>query len=64
MAQQNDFDILTFSETWFNSSVSNPTAHLDDYSVYGLDRSGKNGGGVCAYLKTNFKLKTFKASTD
>ena len=49
MARQHVYDILSFSETWFNSSVSNARVHLDGYKLFRLDRLRKIGGGVCAY---------------
>ena len=48
MALQNNFDILTFSETWFNSSVTNASVELEGYKLYRLDRLGKIGAGVRA----------------
>ena len=48
MALQNNFDILTFS--WFNSLVTNASVELEDYKLYRLDRLGKIGAGVYAYI--------------
>ena len=51
MALQKSFDILTFSETWFNSTTTNASVEIDGYSIYRLDRLRKIGAGVCAYVK-------------
>ena len=39
MALQKSFDILTFSETWFNSTTTNASVEIDGYSIlwYPLD---------------------------
>ena len=38
LALERDFDILTISETLFNSSVSNSIVEIPGYKVYRLDR--------------------------
>ena len=63
MALEKNFDILSFSETWFNTSVSNASVHLDGYNIFRLDRLRKKGGGVCAYVKSSLKVKTLKDLT-
>ena len=63
MASKKDFDVLSFSETWFNSTVSNASIEIEGYRVYRLDRIGKTGGGVCAYIKNNLKAKILKDLT-
>ena len=50
-----DLDVLTISETWFNSTVTNTEVELQGYKLLPLDRLHKTGGGVCAYLKNNIK---------
>ena len=64
MARNNNFDILSFSETWFDLSVSNAGVHLDGYKIFRLDRprakAKSKGGGVCAYVKTTLKAKVVK----
>ena len=64
MARNNNFDILSFSETWFDPSVSNAGVHLDGYKIFRLDRprtkAKSKGGGVCAYVKTTLKAKVVK----
>ena len=47
-----DFDVLCFSETWFNESISNEQLCIDEYSIFRKDRmDGKRGGGVCIFVK-------------
>ena len=46
MAKAKEFDILSFSETWFNTTVSNVSIEINGYKVHRLDRIGKAGGGV------------------
>ena len=64
MARNNNFDILSFSETWFVPSVSNAGVHLDGYEIFRLDRprtkAKSKGGGVCAHVKTTLKVKVVK----
>ena len=60
MTLQNDFDILTISESWFNSSVPNASVHIEGYKLHRLDRLRKTGGGVCAYIKDSLKTKPLK----
>jgi DNA-binding GntR family transcriptional regulator len=64
MVFEKDFDILTISETWFNSSVSNASVALDGYKLYRLDRLRKVGGGVCAYIRNNLKAKILNHQRD
>ena len=56
LALERDFDILTISETWFNSSVTNSAVEIPGYKVFRLDRLGKAGAGVCAHLKSTLKV--------
>lgn len=60
MVSEKDFDILTISETWFNSSVTNTSVALDGYKLYRLDRRWKVGRGACAYIKSNLKAKILR----
>ena len=51
----NNIDILTISETWLNSTVTNSEIAIENYKIYRLDRLHKKGGGVCAHIKKNLK---------
>ena len=61
---ERDFDILTISETWFNSSVTNSVVEIPGYKVFRLDRLGKAGAGVCAHVKSTLKVKVLKDLTE
>ena len=60
MGLDKKFDILTISETWFNSTNTNASVEIDGYRIYRLDRLGKAGAGVCAYVKNGFKVNVLK----
>ena len=57
--RQNFIEIkeMTFSETWFNSSVTNASVELEGYKLYRLDRLGKIGADVCAHIKITLKAE-------
>lgn len=63
LSLEKDYDILTFSETWFNTSVTNASVALEGYNIFRLDRIRKSGGGVCAYVKASLKVKVLKDLT-
>lgn len=56
----NKIDVLTISETWLNSTVTNGEIAIEDYKIHRLDRLYKKGGGVCAYIKKNVKATVLK----
>ena len=64
LALERDFDILTISETWFNSSVSNSIVEIPGYKVYRLDRLGKAGAAVCCQVKSTLKFKVLQDLTE
>ena len=53
-------DILALSETWINSSTTNAEIKIQEYNIYRLDRKNKKGGGVCIYVRNDFKRKVLK----
>ena len=53
-------DMLALSETWLNSSTSNAEVEIQEYKIYKLDRKHKKGGGVCIYVRNDFKTKVLK----
>ena len=63
LALENDFDILSISDTWFNSSVTNASVEISGYRIVRLDRIGKTGAGVCAYVKSVLKVEVLKDLT-
>ena len=54
------FDVFTISETSLDKSITNSEIEFPRYSLHGLDRDGKRGGGVCAYVNQNVKCKPMK----
>ena len=57
LALENDLDILSISETWLNSSVTNASVEISGYRFFRLDRIGKTGAGVCVYVKSVLKVE-------
>ena len=52
------FDVLTFSETWLDESISDNEVKLDGYNMFRRDRLGNcQGGGVLIYLRDNLPEK-------
>ena len=48
------FDILSFSETWLNPSVSSNDLHIQSFNKHERkDRVGVSRGGVLIYVKEN-----------
>ena len=54
---QNEFDVLTLSETWLNSSITNLELEIPGYNFYRIDRNTKTGGGVGVYVLQTYKVK-------
>ena len=63
LALENDFDILSISETWFNSSVTNASVRISGYRIFRFDRIGKTGAGVCAYVTSALNVTVLKDLT-
>ena len=40
--------VLTLSDTWLNSSITDLEREIPGYDVYQVDRNTKSGGGVGA----------------
>ena len=57
LVSENDFDILTLSETWLNGSVDNSEISIPGYTIKRLDRQNKTGGGVCVFIKGIYKVR-------
>ena len=55
LAMKHKLDIFTVSETWLDDSVADIEVNFPGYTIYRLDRQGKRGGGVCAFVNENFK---------
>ena len=53
-----DIDIFTLSETWLNENVLDYEIQIPGFNIHRLDRSHKPGGGVCVYVKEQFKVQS------
>lgn len=47
----NDFDLFAVSETWLNSTWTDPELAIDNCTIYRYDRNDAKGGGVAIYIK-------------
>ena len=54
---QNKFDVLTLSETWLNSSITDLELEIPGYDLYRIDRNTKPGGEVGVYALQTYKVK-------
>ena len=48
-------DIFTISESWLDSSVSEADVEFPGYILRRLDRVKKHGGGVCAFVRREYR---------
>ncbi|RMC20151.1 hypothetical protein DUI87_00997 [Hirundo rustica rustica] len=53
MVQQQSYDVVAMTETWWDDSHSWSSA-LDGYKLFRRDRKGRRGGGVALYIKKAF----------
>ena len=60
MALEKKYDVLTILETWFNSTITNISVEIEGYQIFRLDRLGKSGAGVCAYVRHVLKGRILK----
>jgi len=56
-------DVITLSETWLNSNVSDVEINLTNYVVYRLDRCSR-GGGVAIYVSISLVSELIIPSVD
>ena len=59
-AAANKTDVITISETWLNTPVTNSEVSIDGYKLYRQDRLRKRGGGVCAYIRKDITVTVLK----
>ena len=54
-----DIDILPINETKFDANIKDGEVHLPGYDVVRKDResNGRNGGGVCTYVRSNINFQ-------
>ena len=49
-------DIFTVRETWLDNTASDLEVEFAGFNIYRLDREPKVGGGVCVFVKQDFKV--------
>ena len=54
-----NFDYICFTETWLNENVPDCLFKLPSYTSYRMDRTGRQGGGVCIYVKGTYDVERF-----
>ena len=59
-AAANKTDVITISETWLNTTLTNSEVSIDGYKLYRQDRLRKRGGGVCAYIRKDITVTVLK----
>ena len=52
--------MITISETWLNTTVTNSEVSIEGYKLYRQDRLCKRGGGVCAYIRKDITVTVLK----
>ncbi|TRZ10882.1 hypothetical protein HGM15179_016231 [Zosterops borbonicus] len=63
MVQQQSYDVVAITETWWNDSCSWSTA-LNGYRLFRRDRKGRRGGGVALYIKKAFDATDLETNED
>ena len=53
MASKSKAAVISITETWFDSSITDGEIHIDDYLVLHRDRN-RNSGGICVYIRNDF----------
>ena len=64
--QNFQIDIALITETWFTKKQRTEELNINGYSLFRRDRAGgRKGGGVCAYIKTDYNCTVldFSSST-
>ena len=60
LTDEQQYDILTISESWLNSTIKNSEVEIEGYKLLRLDRLSKRGGDVCVFTRNSLKTKTIK----
>ncbi|XP_071637527.1 uncharacterized protein [Temnothorax longispinosus] len=58
----NFFHVISVSETWLHSEVSDALVALDGYFLIRHDREGRRGGGVACFIHDSLKAKIVAVS--
>ena len=56
------FHIISISETWLRSFISDDLISFNNYFLIRNDRQGREGGGVACYIHNSLKAKVLAAS--
>ena len=60
LVNDENVDVLAISESRLKSSTTNAEVEILGYKIYRLDRKRKKGGGVCIYVRKEFKVTMLK----
>ena len=68
LIKNNDFDFAFLTESWLRSepdnTVSNNEIDIENYNIYRADRKHIVHGGVCAYVKQNYRCEQMLSYSD
>ena len=53
MASKSKAAVISITETWLDSSITDGEIHIDEYLVLHRDRN-RNSGGICVYIRNDF----------
>ncbi|XP_077258283.1 uncharacterized protein LOC143895191 [Temnothorax americanus] len=56
------FHVISVSETWLHSDVSDALVALDSYFLIRRDREGRRGGGVACFVHDSLRVKVIDVS--
>ena len=52
-----NFDVLTFTETWLDASLSNDDLKINGFDIFRRDRTSDRYGGILTYVRSNLISK-------
>ena len=58
----NNIDLMFFTETWLSSNISDAMISIDGYTSLRSDRSYSQGGGVALFYKNGLNIKVIEAN--
>ncbi len=58
--QDNDPDIMCFTETWLKDTVDSSVIHITNYTLVRKDRIYAQHGGVCLYIKESIPFTVLR----
>ena len=53
---EHNIDIIAITETWLDSSITDSSVHIPQFTLYRHDRQTGRGGGVCFYVRDSLKV--------